>query len=838
MRFWRGHDMCELIHRHRRPILVVAALATALGAYLTSRLSLESDLSALLPDGFESVQALERVREEVGGIGVLRVVLASSDFPALLRFAEDLEPRLEANEFVREVEYRNDVAFYESHALLYLDTLQLDSLRVAIENEIEAGKQEINPFIVEDLFGEEEEEPGAGLEDWETRYRELLPRPYFTNEDSTVLVLQVFPSQPDANLDFSRRMRDEITSIVAGLGPESYAPDMEVRYGGNIQNRIVEYETLKHDILGTAVYGVGAVFALIALYFRSLVVAALIASSLVAALAWTFGVTALAIGQLNTITGFLFVILFGLGIDYGIHAFARYREGRRAGRDPAGALHEMVCETGGALATTAFTTSAAFYSLMLMDFRGFSELGFIAGTGLLFSLVAMVAVLPALTVVAERMGVLRFPTNLEPAATLERRPLRHARSTLIAGGLMLLVAIYGTTRVDFEYDFTNLRVITEERQDVSEKTEGVFTLSESPAIVLADTPEEMQEIVAAVRARIRTDSLTPTVDEVRSILDVVPPDQAKRLQRIREIRRLVEDELGDVANPDTRRRVEDLRRYLAVDAPFAPGDLPESERRRFLNKRGEVGNFVLIYPGVPLRDGRNAMAFRDDVGTIVTPSGRTYHAASANIIMAEMLSILTREGRIAILLSLVVVYGIVSFQFRSLARGALVMTPLLAGMIGMGGLMWAFGMKLNLFNIVVLPSIVGIGVDSGVHLYHRYRVEGPGSLPVVIHRTGLAVGMATATTIVGFSGLLVATHPGLVSIGKLAVVGLSAILVSSLWLFPALLQVLEDRGRELAAAPAGSGADGTVTEERDSNVSEGGAPGGHPRPIHSHGETP
>ena len=284
MRFWRGHDMCELIHRHRRPILVVAALATALGAYLTSRLSLESDLSALLPDGFESVQALERVREEVGGIGVLRVVLASSDFPALLRFAEDLEPRLEANEFVREVEYRNDVAFYESHALLYLDTLQLDSLRVAIENEIEAGKQEINPFIVEDLFGEEEEEPGAGLEDWETRYRELLPRPYFTNEDSTVLVLQVFPSQPDANLDFSRRMRDEITSIVAGLGPESYAPDMEVRYGGNIQNRIVEYETLKHDILGTAVYGVGAVFALIALYFRSLVVAALIASSLVAAL--------------------------------------------------------------------------------------------------------------------------------------------------------------------------------------------------------------------------------------------------------------------------------------------------------------------------------------------------------------------------------------------------------------------------------------------------------------------------------------------------------------------------------------------------------------------------
>ena len=129
----RGRDKCDLIRRHVRGILLVALLATGVGGYLSSHLGLESDLAQLLPDDFDSVQALERVREEVGGVSVLRVVVATSNFPAALRLAEDLQPRLEASSLVRNVQYRNDREFYEAHALLYLDTLQLDSLRTAIE---------------------------------------------------------------------------------------------------------------------------------------------------------------------------------------------------------------------------------------------------------------------------------------------------------------------------------------------------------------------------------------------------------------------------------------------------------------------------------------------------------------------------------------------------------------------------------------------------------------------------------------------------------------------------------------------------------------------------------
>jgi predicted RND superfamily exporter protein len=811
MRLLRFQDGCELVHAHHRLILIVAVVAALVGGYFTSKLGLQSDLAELLPDDYESVQALDRVKEEVGGTGNLRIVLSTRDFAAAVRFAEEIRPKLLASSYVLDVELQRDVAFYEKNALLYLDTLQLDSLHTAIQDAIEAERQEVNPFIVDDLFGDSEEEgesETSELEEWEARYREKLPREYHMNEDSTVLVMLVYPAAGRTNIAHNRAMRDEIRGIVDETGVERYDASLEVLYGGNIQNSIDEYEGVKSDILGTAIYGIAAVFLLIALYFRSVPAALMIAVSLAGSLMWTFGLTYFVIGQLNTITGFLFVILFGLGIDYGIHSFARFREARQGGHTTVEALHDMVCKTGAALGTTALTTSAAFYSLMLMDFRGFSELGFIAGTGMLFAFLGMVVVLPALTLFLDNLGLIRIPPR--PAKTGKTRGVRtgtrFAPGVLAAGSLVVLVAAYGVARVTFQYDFTNLRSITPERQAVGERTRGVFNRSESPAIILTDSRAEMREVMDSLRAHQERDTLSPTIDQISSVLALAPDDQPRRLEKIRAIRELVDSEADNVSGED-QERLDELRSYLSVDEPFEIEDVPASDRRRLLKKNGEIGDFVLVYPGVRLRDGRNAIAFRSDIGEVTIGSGKVLYAASSNIIVAEMLTMIIREGRLAVGLSLLVVLFIVTVQFRSLRRGALVISPLVIGLVAMGGAMAALGMQLNLFNLVVLPSIVGIGVDSGVHVYHRYLGEGPGSLPFVLRRTGLAVTVATLTTMVGYSGLLTASHPGLVSIGKLAIVGLATTLVSAVVLFPALLQVLENR----ATAVVGGGSPAAST---------------------------
>ncbi|MFQ5690044.1 MAG: RND family transporter [Gemmatimonadota bacterium] len=794
---------CALLFRFHRPMLLAGLVATAIGIYLSSRLSLQSDLAELLPSDSKSVRALERMKQEVGGIGQLRIVLESDDFPAMRRFAEDLDPQLVASPYVSYVDYRNDVAFYEKNALLLLEPARLDSLREAIQSTIDREKQRLNPLLVDDLFGDSSADEAAPdeLAKWETEYRDQEPKPYYTNADSTVLVMKVFASRTSSNLNFDRKMAAAVKRIVGSANAARYDPDMKIYYGGSIQNRIDEFATVKHDIVGTALYGVLGVFLLIVLYFRSVLGAVLVAASLLASLSWTFGVTYLVIGQLNTITGFLFVILFGLGIDYGIHAWARYMESRRIGLSVQESIDKMVCGTGTALGTTAVTTSAAFFSLLLMDFKGFSDLGFIAGIGMLFAFVAMVFMLPALTIFAERLGLVHVrppPKPLEEG----RRIFRSAKGVLGVTAVLVVLSGFAFSRVGFEFDFTNLRAMTPERELVGEKTRGVFSRSESPAVVVGESRQDVEEIVEAVKEKMRSDTLSPTISGVRSVFSLVPADQPERLRKIAEIRTLIEDEAEGVVSGEEKRRLDELDGYLQVREPFTWADFPESDKRQFLNRWDEVGNFVFIYPSVALRDGRNAMEFRDDVGTIVTKSGKVFHAASSNIIAAEMLSLITKEGWMSGALAFTVVFLLVLADFRTFRAAVLVLTPLAVGVLWMGGLMYVFGMKVNFFNIVVLPSIIGIGVDSGVHLYHRYLEEGRGSLKFVLRRTGLTIAMTTLTTIVGYSGLILARHPGLRSMGDLAVIGLSTTFLAAVVVLPALLQVVEERRAREHSGPS------------------------------------
>jgi predicted RND superfamily exporter protein len=801
---------CRWVPRSYGPVLGLCIAATLVGGFLTSKLSLESDLATLLPDNFASVQALDAMEAEVGGaVSKLRVVLAGSDFDALLRLATDLKPKLEESEYVLYAQFENETEFYQKNALLFLTSDELDELYDVILDAIDAEKQAFNPFMVDDLFGpppaeESEEGEEDELAAWEAKYSEYEPKPYFTNPDSTVLVVEVAAAGESVDLDYSVEMLAEVRGIVESVDPAGYAADIEVVYGGNIKNRIDEFETLKSDIFGTAVYGFTGVLLLLFLYFRSVMPPILIAVTLAASIAWTFGVTYLAIGQLNTITGFLFVVLFGLGIDYGIHAFARYRETRQAGGDQAHALHNMVCETGRALATTTFTTAAAFFSLMLMDFKGFSELGFITGIGLVFALLATIFLLPGLIVTAERFGLLKIGRVEGKTLSFEPRPLASARPLLIAGGLVTILAIVGFSRVEFEYDFTDLRIITPERQRVGELTRGVFDRSESPALVLASSPEEAVAVEVLVETRMQSDTVTPTVDQVRSIYSLVPEDQGPRLERIGWIREMIEEEEAeDILTGDDLERLQRLQGYLAVDEPIEFSDVPENELRPFLTKDGEVGSFVFIYPSVALRDGRNSIRFAEDIGTLTLDTGHVLHAASPNLIIADLLQMVIREGKIAVALSLLVVFVIVLVDVRSVTEALMVLSPLVLGITWMGGVMVLMGMKLNLFNMVVLPSIVGIGVDTGVHIRHRYRREGRGSLHLVLKRTGPAVTMATVTTIVGYTGLIMASHPGLESIGKLAVVGLGATLLSALLVLPALFEVADAKRAATETAATG-----------------------------------
>ena len=113
------------------------------------------------------------------------------------------------------------------------------------------------------------------------------------------------------------------------------------------------------------------------------------------------------------------------------------------------------------------------------------------------------------------------------------------------------------------------------------------------------------------------------------------------------------------------------------------------------------------------------------------------------------------------------------------------------GMMIFIGALHSMGMELNMFNIVVIPSIIGIGIDNAVHIYHRYLNEGPGSVALVVRTTGAATFLASLTTAVGFGSSMISHNVGLQTLGSTAVVGITATFIAAVVFFPAFLSLVE-----------------------------------------------
>ncbi len=781
---------------------MVSILLTAFCSIFVYRLGrkLETDLVALIPENYQSVKTLNEIKQRVGGVGSLVVLVQSSDFEANRRFAEDLAHELQDEKYetyINFIDYKRDAEFYRKNALLFMETDDLDEILTRIDDYIIQEKLKLSPLYI----SLDEEEAVLDFSDIEAKYRtaDNGDETYYTNPDRTILALEAMAAGTVSNIGFAKDMQRVIQQAVKKVNPRAYHPQMSIEYGGPFKNKIDEYDTILSDVRSTLIFGVVGIVALLTFYFRQPLAAFFVAIPLAMGLIWAFAITYWVIGNLNTMTAFLFVILFGLGIDFGIHMFARYLEVRMDKTDVRMSIETMLSQTGQAILTAAITTSIAFFSLTLTDFRGFSEFGFIVGTGILMSLVSMTTVLPAVLVLADQRFMwirMRHVWGHNWGGSQGHFPYP---KLVIAGALILTIYLGIHLRdIDFEYDFTNLRSNLPASVKVKQKMATIpryGSESQSYGIVLADSKAELDEIVAALEKKIAEDDPTPTIDKVKTLWTELR-GQDEKLDIIGEIRTLANGEGAKLIKGAQKAQLDSLRDLLDVKR-LSVEDLPENLLRKFETIDGSQAYFAQILPSVQLRDGKNAIAFAEDSHEIHTASGKVFYSSSSNIIFADMLRLMLRDSPRAISLTVVVVLLIVLADFRSLRSALLVIFPLACGTVWMCGSLYLQDLKLNFYNMVALPTIIGMGIDNGVHLYHRYREEGPGSMPVVIRSTGGAMFISMLTTMVGFFGLMMATHPGLNSIGRLALIGLLTCFVAAVLVLPAILEVLGgDRGRE------------------------------------------
>ena len=160
-------------------------------------------------------------------------------------------------------------------------------------------------------------------------------------------------------------------------------------------------------------------------------------------------------------------------------------------------------------------------------------------------------------------------------------------------------------------------------------------------------------------------------------------------------------------------------------------------------------------------------------------------------VFRALIEVIGKDGRNAILLTLVVVFVVLWLDYRNLEHALMAMIPLIMGVFWMVGLMGLFGIKRSVVNIMGLPMIIGIGVDDGVHVVHRWRIEGKRKIAQVFSTTGKAILLTSATTMLAFGSLVFSVWPGFASLGVAMFVGVGACFLSTVIVLSGILGALE-----------------------------------------------
>jgi len=160
-------------------------------------------------------------------------------------------------------------------------------------------------------------------------------------------------------------------------------------------------------------------------------------------------------------------------------------------------------------------------------------------------------------------------------------------------------------------------------------------------------------------------------------------------------------------------------------------------------------------------------------------------------IMRALFDIIARDGRNAALLTLVLIYLILLLDFRSFRYALLAMLPLAAGAVWMIGLMHVFGFQLDMMNVMALPLILGIGIDDGVHVVHRWRQEGPRSAYTVLSSTGKAVLLTSLTTMLAFGSMMFSPFRGYASLSYALIFGVGACFLTTVIILPAFMGLID-----------------------------------------------
>jgi len=621
---------------------------------------------------------------------------------------------------------------------------------------------------------------------------------------------------------------------------------LEDEFNGRVRTHLTGDQVLRFEELESVRNGMGlsllislvTVAGLLYLGLRSARLSVYVMISLVASLALTTGFAAVSVGELNLVSVAFAVLLIGLGLDFAIHILLHAEEEIAGGLSPRRALLRSVREIGGALALAAPTTALAFFSFIPTRFVGMAQLGLIAGVGVLIAFIVSVTVPIALIVLSPPRRTPRSSGSVRTAASAFTRFAARPAALLVAAAGVAAFALVPQARFDadpmalrnpnapsvqgfsllFDTDGAapyRLSVLAPSSQDAAAIAERVTRLAtvadarSARSFVPQDQnlKRDLIEFEGEPALAALTRSATPATDPA-DLGEIA--DRFRSLGRPQDLRLAAAlSRLSDAGDDALAGFEADLFRYwpqFKADLTVAlrPDtvrleDVPPAVRERFISSSGR--HRVEITPTEDLRDPDALRRFVETVSVIEPEAaGGAAQTLEAGRVIARSVSQATLTAAAVVVLFLWIAVGRVGPVLVMIAPLALAGSLTIAGSV-------LFDMPFNYANVIVLPLLIGIGVDSGIHLVLRDRgASGSDARSVFETSTPRAVLFSALTTAASFASLSLSPHRGTASMGMLLTIAIAATLATMLVLLPFLLDLTSGRLRTASAKSPKSGA--------------------------------
>jgi predicted exporter len=796
----------DVARRRATLVFAAAALAAAAGGFMAARVSFDANVLNLLPRRSPPVRSFRTFLQEFGSLDHLYIVFESAD--AIGDHSDLVDAYVEELRKAPEIasvdlfEPGKDWGYLYDHELYLLGSTgaaeALTRLRQpALDREI-AHARELLSVPSSDVKALVQQDPVGLL----GLLRDRMGRQngfaafdptqagYVSKDGHSRLVI-VKPAGAPFDTDFCKRLFRRLDAVGRAARASAGADEsgaVNVQAAGAYRVSLEAESLIRTEGIVNTVGSLVLLLVIVLLLFRTPWMMLYGALPLALAAVLALGITGAIQGSLSPATSGAAGMLFGLGLDGVVLLYMRYLEEREAGHPPAAACRRMG-GTASAVVLAQVTTAATFLALLFIDFPTLQDLGAIVGAGILLACGFTLVLLPALLSRSRSIGGGRVLT----ARWLGDFVVRRSRAIVAAAAVATVVLGAAASRLHVEMGLERLQAQTRGSK-LEREVAARFSLPTDELYVLNEN-DRLEPLLSA-DARV-TDELAKQDPgmAVSGIGLLLPPTDAQTAVS-RQIRgagvtagetaaaiRAAAEHAGfrpDALGPFVRRlpRLLDPEARITYDGLIEHG--LESIVSRFVVRRnGRYAAVTYLYP-------QHGMDF-DALESTLRGIDPGLQLTGLPVINHDLSQRFPRQFLKGIALGTIAVGLLIHAVFRRIRYTLLALVPTLAGFVWSAGLLALWRVELDLFSMFAAVTCIGIAVDYGIYVLHRYANEAGGDVRAVLTRTGAAIMIACLTALVGFGSLVNSSYRPLRVFGMVSAVTLICCLAASLLLLPALL---------------------------------------------------